>query len=92
MSAALLLIVVGVLLLSAIATFVRLMKGPSVPDRIVAANSVGLMLFALIVILAVWFETESFLDIALVYSVLQFIDILILSKYLNRQGAYRDRS
>ncbi|TVQ36346.1 MAG: cation:proton antiporter [Spirochaetaceae bacterium] len=84
--------VIGILLLSAIATFVRLIRGPSVPDRIVAANSVGLMLFALIVILAVLFETESFLDIALVYSVLQFIDILILSKYLNRQGAYRDRS
>ncbi len=80
------------LMLAAAVTLVRLVKGPTVPDRIVAANSIGLMLFAAIVLLALLFETESFLDIALVYSVLQFIDIIILAKYLNRQGGYGDGS
>ena len=90
MSSALIVSVVGVLLLSALATFGRLISGPTVPDRVVAANSIGLMLFSLIVILAMVFETEAFLDVALVYSVLQFIDIIILSKYLNRQGVHHD--
>lgn len=76
------------LVLAAAVTLVRLVKGPTVPDRIVAANSIGLMLFSVIVLLALLFDTESFLDIALVYSVLQFIDIIILAKYLNRQGGY----
>lgn len=80
------------LIVAALITLIRLIKGPTVPDRIVAANSIGLMLFAVIVLLALFFDTESFLDIALVYSVLQFIDIVILAKYLNRQGGHGDGS
>lgn len=90
MSTALLVAVIAVLLLAAGATFVRLVVGPSVPDRIIAANSVGLMLFSLIVVFALVFDTDSFLDIALVYSVLQFVDIMILTKYLNRQKGYQN--
>lgn len=79
------------IIVSAMAVFGRLVLGPTVPDRLVAANTLGVMFFTLIVLLAGIFRTDSFLDVALVYAVLQFADVLIMAKYLNRPGSEAPR-
>lgn len=72
------------IVLCAILTFYRVIKGPSVPDRIVAANSIGVMFLLVLVLLGYYFERKIFIDVALVYGVLLFIDILIMAKYLKK--------
>jgi len=73
------------IVVAAAGTFVRLTLGPTVADRLVAANAVGIMFFAVIVLLAQVYRTDTFLDVALVYAVLQFADVLLMAKYLNRE-------
>ena len=72
------------IVLSAILTFYRVIKGPSVPDRIVAMYSIGIMFLLVLVLLSYYFEREIFIDVALVYGVLLFVDVLIMSKYLRK--------
>ena len=70
------------IILSAILTFYRVIKGPSVPDRIVAMYSTGVMFLLVLVLLSYYFEREIFMDVALVYGVLLFINVLTMAKYL----------
>ncbi|WP_227938298.1 monovalent cation/H+ antiporter complex subunit F [Alkalihalobacillus deserti] len=72
------------IVLSAILTFYRLIKGPSVPDRIVAMNSIGVMFLLVLVLLSYYFERNIFIDVALVYGVFLFINVLIMAKYFRK--------
>ena len=66
-------------------TFVRLVRGPTHADRIVAASAIGTMFFALIVMLAMLLDEPAMIDVALVYAILQFVDLLVFAKYLGRR-------
>ena len=72
------------IVLSAILTFYRVIKGPSVPDRIAAMYSIGVMFLLVLVLLSYYFERDIFIDVALVYGVLLFIDVLIMAKYFGK--------
>lgn len=72
------------IVLSAILTFYRVIKGPSVPDRLVAMNSIGIMFLLVIVLLSYYYERELFIDVALVYGVLLFVNVLIMAKYIKK--------
>ncbi len=72
------------ILLTAILTFYRLIKGPTVFDRIAAMDSIGVMFLVILVLLAYYFERSIFIDIALVYGVLLFVDVLIMAKYFGK--------
>lgn len=73
-----------VIVLSAILTFFRVIKGPSIPDRIVAMYSIGVMFLLILVLLSYYFKRKIFIDVALVYGVLLFIDVLTMAKYCRR--------
>lgn len=81
-----------VIVLSALLTFYRLMKGPTVPDRIVAMNSIGVMFLLVLVLLSYYFERNIFIDVALVYGVFLFINVLIMAKYFRKpeKGEFSD--
>ena len=71
-------------------TFIRLVRGPTTPDRIVAANAIGIMFFSFLILLTYFYHSDVFLDVALVYAVLQFADVLIMARYLGRKGTISD--
>ncbi len=73
--------VIFITLLSAAVSFYRVVKGPSVLDRIAAVSSIGIMLLVTLVMLGIFFERVIFLDVALVYGLLLFIDVLVMAKY-----------
>lgn len=81
-SVILLLYLILAIVLFAILTFYRVIIGPHVSDRIIAMNSIGVMFLLVLVLLSYYFERKIFIDVALVYGVLLFIDILIMTKYL----------
>ena len=78
-------IVIGII--TALITFIRVIIGPSHADRIVAASVIATMVFALIVLLSVYLDEPAMLDVALVYAVLQFVDLIIYAKYLGGRSA-----
>ena len=63
----------------------RVVKGPSVGDRMVAVNMIGTKTTVLLLVIGVIFDRlDMFIDFALTYSLLNFLGTLAASKYLQR--------
>ncbi|MBN2526991.1 MAG: cation:proton antiporter [Deltaproteobacteria bacterium] len=62
----------------------RFVKGPSIPDRVVAFDTAGIISISVIVVLAHSFGRLIYVDVALVYGLLSFIGVLVAARYLDR--------
>ncbi|MBY7144965.1 Na(+)/H(+) antiporter subunit F1 [Virgibacillus sp. NKC19-3] len=67
----------------AIALF-RIVIGPSLPDRVVALDMIGVNLVSGIAIISVLLGTKSFLEVILILAILAFISTIAFSKYIER--------
>lgn len=63
-------------------TLIRLVKGPSTMDRVVSVDTINIMITGLIAILSVTLKNSLYLDIAIVYGILAFLETIILAKYM----------
>jgi len=70
--------------LSMIALIYRLIKGPSVPDRVVALDALGVALISMIGVISILADTIFFLDIILLLAILAFIGTVAFSKFLEK--------
>ncbi len=74
---------VGLLLVAnAFICLYRAARGPTVPDRILAINIVGTKTLVVLVLVAYIFDQPMYLDIALVYGLLNFIVTLAAARYM----------
>ena len=65
----------------------RAIRGPAIIDRIVAVNVIGTKTIAVIVLTGYIFDrVEFFVDIAVLYGLINFMGALALSKYFERKG------
>ncbi|MCL0098288.1 monovalent cation/H+ antiporter complex subunit F [Dehalococcoidia bacterium] len=78
------LVIVLVLCFTALLCTYRLISGPTLPDRIVAAQAITTKTLAILVLLAFMYEQMIFLDISLTYAVLAFLSVLAVARYLER--------
>ena len=62
----------------------RGVAGPGVFNRLAAVNIIGTKTIALLVVMGYYFERPYFLDIALLYAMINFIGTLVFAKYLER--------
>lgn len=68
--------------------FYRVVKGPTVFDRLLGAGAIGTKTLVLILLLGFLFNRlEMFIDIALAYAILNFISTLIIAKYFSTEKA-----
>ena len=65
-----------------ILSFIRVIIGPTSSDRVAALDTMNVMLTGLIVYLALIFKRGIYLDIALVYALLSFLETIVISRYL----------
>ena len=76
-----------VILFAALLCLYRVLRGPSIFDRIIGLNVIGTKTIAVIVLTGYIFDrVEFFIDIAFVYALINFIGALALSKYFERKG------
>ena len=68
---------------SAVCLF-RVLRGPTLLDRIAAADAIGLMMTIILVLLGVLLERTIFIDIAMVYALLLFADLMVITRYLEQ--------
>lgn len=68
--------------IGAILSAIRLVKGPSTMDRIVGIDTINMMVVGIIAVLALYFESSLYLDIAIVYGVLAFLETVIMARYM----------
>ena len=62
----------------------RLLRGPSLPDRILALDTLYINTLALLVLLGIQLRTELYFEAALVIALLGFDSTVVLSKYVLR--------
>lgn len=70
--------------LSLIFTFARLIKGPSLPDRALALDTVAFVSMALLVQYGIWKGTKLYFEVALLVAVLAYISTVAVAKYMLR--------
>ncbi|MDI6689392.1 MAG: cation:proton antiporter [Actinomycetota bacterium] len=74
---------VGIILIAnAFLCLYRAFRGPTVPDRILAVNIVGTKTLVILVLIAYIFRQAMYLDVALVYGLLNFIITVAAARYL----------
>ena len=67
--------------LMALAT-VRLVLGPTAPDRVIAVDAVNTLVIASMILFGVVFKEIIFVDVAIVYGLLSFVSTLYITKYI----------
>ncbi|WNS74784.1 Na(+)/H(+) antiporter subunit F1 [Bacillus sp. DTU_2020_1000418_1_SI_GHA_SEK_038] len=76
-----------------LALLYRVIKGPSIPDRIVALDAIGVNLVAVVALASIFMKTNAFLEIILLIGILSFIGTVAFSKYLEKGVIFdRDRN
>lgn len=66
---------------------IRAIIGPRIADRIVAVNMMGTMVMVIIAILALMLEEGYLADICLIYAMISFLAVIVLTKVY--MGVYR---
>jgi len=67
-----------------VVTFIRLVKGPTLPDRIVAMDLFGVLVVGLIVVLAGSSGVRATLDAAIVIALIGFLGTIAYATYVER--------
>lgn len=62
----------------------RVIKGPSMPDRIIALDAIGINLVAMTALTSIILKTSAFLEIILLIGILAFIGTVAFAKYLEK--------
>ena len=76
------LIVLGVLFLSVVMAIIRIIKGPTAPDRVVGLDTVNTIVITSMVIFGAATSQVIIIDVAIVYALLSYISTLFIAKYL----------
>jgi multicomponent Na+:H+ antiporter subunit F len=65
--------------------FVRLAKGPSLADRVVALDMMTVTIISFCGVYAVFMDEPSFLDVAIVLALVGFLATVALARYAERR-------
>ena len=63
----------------------RLLRGPTVPDRILALDTLNVTAIAELMLLGMYLKTAVYFEAALVIAMLGFVSTVVLSKYVIRR-------
>ncbi len=68
--------------LAVLFSLIRLFKGPTVFDRLLAADTLAVITTALLTLMSLLFSRVIYMDVALVYVVLGFVGVVVVARYL----------
>lgn len=70
---------------------IRVLKGPTVFDRLLAANAIATKTIVLICLIGFLYgRIDMFIDITLAYAILGFVGSLVIAKYVISSKIIRD--
>jgi multicomponent Na+:H+ antiporter subunit F len=74
----------GLLILAIFVAFVRLVRGPSLPARVVALDLMGSLVVGFIAIYAVATDQPIFLDVAIVLALIGFLGTVAFAYFIEK--------
>lgn len=78
------------LILALLLSSVRLLKGPSLPDRVVALELMASLTVGLVVLYSVAYDEPKFIDVAIVLALTSFLAAVGFSSFLEKRGIRDD--
>jgi len=65
----------------------RAVRGPSAPDRVIAINVIGTKTLVILLLFAFIYHRTLYIDVAIVYALINFLSTLTISNYLEKGRA-----
>ncbi|EUJ31639.1 monovalent cation/H+ antiporter subunit F [Listeria cornellensis FSL F6-0969] len=62
----------------------RILKGPTTSDKVVALDSIGMNLVAIVALLSMLLDTSAYLDVILLIALLAFIGTVSFAKFVEK--------
>ena len=81
-----LLVILPVLSLALLLTFARLLRGPSLPDRVIALDMTATLSIGVVAVYALATGQPALLDVAIVLALLVFLGTVGFAYYIERRG------
>ncbi len=83
-------LVFGMLCIAMALAFIRLVKGPMLPNRVVALELIASIVVGFIAAYAVLTGVDDFIDVAIVMALLAFLAAIGFARYLEKGGPRDD--
>lgn len=77
--------VAGMLVLAMVLNLWRVLRGPGLPDRILALDTLYINALALLVLLGIHFSSSLYFEVALVIALLGFVGTVALARQVLRR-------
>ncbi|MDI9640895.1 monovalent cation/H+ antiporter complex subunit F [Geitlerinema splendidum] len=74
------------LAISLLMVLYRVLKGPTVPDRVASLDVAAVIVMATIGVLCVRTDDSSYLDVAVVLAIIVFLSTVAFGRYLERRA------
>ena len=78
------LIALGIMMLALFLAIYRLVRGPSLPDRVVALDLIGVISLGIVLVLTIRTNEPVYLDVAIVMGIVSFRGTVAFARYLER--------
>lgn len=78
-------IIIPILGLSVILVFIRFLKGPSLPDRVIALDMLILISICIIAVYSIQTIQSTFLDVAMLFALIAFLSTSAYAFYLEQR-------
>ncbi len=79
-------IILPLLGLGLLTTFIRVVRGPSLPDRVVALDLMATFIIAISAVYSIASNEPSYLDAAVVLALITFLGTVAFAYYLHRRS------
>ncbi|NPE29205.1 cation:proton antiporter [Methanococcoides sp. SA1] len=66
----------------------RVIKGPTIPDRVIAIDAMTTVIVVILGIYSYIQESAFFMDVALVLAIISFVGTVTISKYLDEGAVF----
>ena len=73
------------LTVAAVLAFIRLVRGPTLPDRVIAIDLMGVLIVCLLVVAAASTGQRALLDVAIVVALISFVGTVAYATYVERE-------
>lgn len=77
-------LMLSILAVSILLTFIRLARGPTLPDRIAALDLVSVLALAMAGVYAMYTREPVYLDVGIVLALVAFVGTVAFAGYLER--------
>ena len=70
------------LVICIVLAMIRVIKGPTVPDRVVGLDTINTLVIVAMILCGAAFRESIYIDVAIVYALLSFITTILIARYL----------